>query len=74
MKYTENYFSQWVGKWENPEERNLFEENDFFCSNLFEGTNIIENNFATHNEPPTAKLNFSGLLKLFQGKWQKKSL
>ena len=58
-------FPQIIWKVANPEERFLFDENDLFCSNLLDGTNITENTFAPHNEPPTAKLSFSGVLKHF---------
>ena len=35
------------------------------------GTIITENIFATQNEPPTAKLSISGVLKHFCRKWKK---
>ncbi len=42
-----------------------------FWSNKWNGTNINKNGFHPQNEPHTAKLSLSVILKLFRGNWLK---
>ena len=66
------FFSQRVWKGVNPEFGFCFNGKGVFASIKWNGTNINKNSFVPQNEPNTAKLCFSGILKHFRQKLKKK--
>ena len=68
---SEIYFFQHIWKGQTLKKIS-FDENNFFLSNQWNGTNITKNYFLPQND--TAKLSFSVVLKHFCGNWLKTSL
>ena len=62
----------WAEKWHRKNKRRFDRKKN--SSNTWNGINSAENKFAPKNEPLTAILIFSGVLKHFCRIWQKKSL